>query len=294
MSVSISGSPKCSGWFLVGPRYDSMISQQEKCNTDIHQMLVQLGFSSGGEDPAVAGRSDWMRHRCVRTHTHTQTRTHTHTTNLAIQTFHSDCSLVFPHAFFVLWLRSTPHHHPPCVLLLLLACTVRLHLCGCVCVRDRKSFTTHVWLYYAFECARVCVFVRACMRVVPGMAPGPLEGLALTRMSPQAPVLVGCLVLALHVSWLSAVRLYPTLGSLPGGGAILPSPWTSPSPLPPHSPRPPPSSWPTRPEIGRTSSGVPTKRSDSCFYLLHLLWPTLTGLDMHTQDLHWHPNSILH
>lgn len=95
--------------------------------------------------------------------------------------------------------------------------------CVCICVwvyeRHCTGFTTRVWIYYAFvlTCMRVCV----CCSWHHSR---PIGGLALTRMSPQAPVLVGCLVLALHVSWLSAVRLYPTLGMLPGAGAILPSP----------------------------------------------------------------------
>lgn len=91
--------------------------------------------------------------------------------------------------------------------------------------------------------AYVCQSVRACTRVcdtyvcVCMLACGswhcsrPRGGLALTRTSPQAPGLVGCLVLARHVSWLSAVRLKPTLGRLPGAGAILLSPQTC-SPLP--------------------------------------------------------------
>lgn len=54
----------------------------------------------------------------------------------------------------------------------------------------------------------------------------PVGGLALPRTSPQAQALVGCLVSAPHVSWLSAVRLYPTLGRLPGGGAVQPPPHT--------------------------------------------------------------------
>lgn len=147
-----------------------------------------------------------MRHSC--------NNTLSHKTNLALQTFHSAFSLVFPHASFVSLLRSSPRH------VLLFSCTVHLHVW--VCMRDCTSFTTHVWLYYVFKC--VCGSWR-CSR--------PIGGLALTRMSPQAPVLVGCLVLALHVSWLSAVRLYPTLGSLPGGEAILPSPWTPASLKPP-------------------------------------------------------------
>lgn len=109
-------------------------------------------------------------------------------------------------------------HPPSCVVV----CMHRASAFVWVCMRDCTSFTTHVWLYYASKC--VCGSWH-CSR--------PIGGLALTRMSPQAPVLVGCLVLALHVSWLSAVRLYATLGRLPGGGAILPSPWTPASPSPP-------------------------------------------------------------
>lgn len=157
MSVSISGSSKCSGWFLVGPGYDSMISQREKCNTDIHQMLVQLCFISYGQDPAVVGRSDWMRRR------------HTQTTNRALQTFHSDCSLVFPHAFFVLWLRSSPHHHPPRVWCCCCCCCLHAR-CVCICVGvcewETAKASTRMCDFTMHSSVHVCVCVRvsACVR----------------------------------------------------------------------------------------------------------------------------------
>lgn len=52
-----------------------------------------------------------------------------------------------------------------------------------VCMRDCTSFTRHVWFHHALEC--VCGSWH-CSR--------PIGGLALTRMSLQAPALVGCLV----------------------------------------------------------------------------------------------------
>ena len=151
---AFQGHPKCSGWFLAGPRYDSMISQQEKCNADIHQMLVQLRFISYGEDPAVVGRSDWMRRR------------HTQTTNLALHTFHSDCSLVFPHAFFVLWLRSTPHHPPPRVRCCCCCCLHARCVCICVgvCVSERPQKLQHACLTLLCIQACMCACGSACVR----------------------------------------------------------------------------------------------------------------------------------
>lgn len=116
------------------------------------------------------------------------------------------------------------------------------------CVHTHKRAHTHrrthtllqLRSFVLFACSlslRGCVWARA--RSPPRMCafsarPGvrgswqhsrPTGGLALTRMSPQAPVLVGCLLLALR-----AGRLYPTLGRLPGGGAILHPPLTVASP----------------------------------------------------------------
>lgn len=222
MSVSIARSSKCSGWFPVGPHYDSLISQQESATqTSTKCWFNSIRLISYTGDPAVVGRSDWMR-RCAHRHAHT------HTTNLALQTFHSDWYFLMPSLSYC---SVRPPPTPVCVVVV---CMHGASAFVWVCMRDCTSFTTHVWLYYAFKCVRECMFVRVCGS---WHCSRPIGGLALTRMSPQAPVLVGCLVLALHVSWLSAVRLYPTLGRLPGAGAILPSPWTSPS-HPPHSPRP--------------------------------------------------------
>lgn len=197
-------SSKRSGWFPVGSHYDSLISRQASATqTSTKCWFNSIRLISYTGDPVVVGRSDWRRRTNTLSNTHNKSGLY----------------------FLMLSLSYYSVHSSPCVLLF--ACTVRLHLCGCV------------W-ETAQALPRMCDFTMHSSVCVCGSwhRSRPIGGLALTRMSPQAPVLVGCLVLALHVSWLSAVRLYPTLGRLPGGGAILPSPWTS-HPTPPHPPRPP-------------------------------------------------------
>lgn len=281
MSVSISGSSKCSGWFLVGPGYDSMISQREKCNTDIHQMLVQLCFISYGQDPAVVGRSDWMRRR------------HTQTTNRP-----SKPSIQTAVLYFLMLSLSYGSVHPPTTTPLVCGVVVVVVVCmhGAsasvwVCVSERPRKLQHACVtllcIQACMCVFVCVWVRVCGSWHGSRPIGRLSshqdvptGPSLGRVPGLSPacVLAECCQIIPH-TWKLAWRWsYP--------------PFTLNLPLspPPTLPEAPPSSWPTRPEIGRTSSGVPAIRTDSRLYLLHLLCPTLTGLDMHTQDLHWHPN----
>lgn len=147
--------------------------------------------------------------------------------NRSVQTFHSEHCLVSPPI-------------PMSPLSLTIACYCRL------CLRVCLSVCAFVWL------------------LAPLQAHG---GLLLTRMSPQAPVLVGCLVLALHASWLSAVRLYPTLGRLPGARARLPAPQTAPS-HPPTLPQAPC-------HLDQLDQRSPTSKTithtNSCSFPLHLL-----------------------
>lgn len=217
MSVSIARSPKCSGWFPVGPRCDSIVRQQEittqissKCWFNLSRLISYTGL------PAVVGRSEWMR----RWHTNTPS----HTTNLALQTFHSVCSLVFPHAVFVLLLHSSPLMccclHAPCV-------------CICVGVYERLHKLYHACV--TLLCVQVCMWFLALLQahwrlsshqdVPTGPSLGRVPGLS------PACVLAECRQIIRH-TWKVAWR------------------WSYPPFTPnPCLPQPSLSSWPKRPEI---------------------------------------------